>query len=140
MVSSTVRVYVDGSCRNNPGPSGIGVVVTDEDDQLLFEGGFYFGIGTNNSAELMAVLQGLEYASKYGKTIIVYTDSAYVNGLLTQGWNAKANAELVSDVRAAFIGHVMRQIPRCSVSGHARADELAKAASRYQTDIFSGDV
>lgn len=58
----TVIVYADGGSRGNPGPSASGFVVLDDKEQLIFEGGKYLGITTNNQAEYQAVKLGLEKA------------------------------------------------------------------------------
>lgn len=61
-----VIVYSDGGSRGNPGPSASGFVIKTTDDTLLFEGGKYLGITTNNQAEYQAVLIALEKALELG--------------------------------------------------------------------------
>jgi len=134
-----VIVYTDGACTGNPGPMGIGVVVmADGKRKEISE---YLGEGTNNIAELTAIERGLEAVEALAKEtgeplverpVLVHSDSAYAIGLLSQGWKAKANAELVERLRART-----RRFPRLrfvKVAGHAgvpeneRCDELARAA------------
>ena len=52
------RLFVDGASRNNPGPSGAGIVLY-KDDVLFYKHGFYLGVKTNNQAEYLAVILGL---------------------------------------------------------------------------------
>lgn len=60
-------VYADGGSRGNPGPSASGFVIKDPSDtRLLFEGGKYLGITTNNQAEYQAVKLALEKALEMG--------------------------------------------------------------------------
>ena len=54
-----IEVYVDGAARGNPGPAGIGVVIKDG-PKLIGEIGAYIGKSTNNIAEYMALVRGLE--------------------------------------------------------------------------------
>ena len=55
-----IIVYTDGGSRGNPGPSGLGVYITDAHNNMLAEVSKYLGIGTNNRAEYEAVLVALE--------------------------------------------------------------------------------
>lgn len=61
-----VVVYSDGGSRGNPGPSAAGFAIFDKNNALLFEGGKYLGITTNNQAEYQAVMLGLEKALELG--------------------------------------------------------------------------
>ena len=69
-------VYADGAARGNPGPAGIGVVVTDEGERTLEEIAQGIGPATNNVAEYRAVLAGLRAAAEHGaRTVLVRSDS-----------------------------------------------------------------
>lgn len=96
--ANAIHVWTDGACSGNPGPCGIGVVVIDGKEQK--EISEYLGEGTNNIAELTAILRGLEAVADKARPVIVYSDSAYSIGLLSQNWKAKANQELVAKLRA----------------------------------------
>ena len=90
-------MFTDGSCRGNPGPTGLGAVIMEgEDVQELSE---YLGHGTNNIAELTAILRALEEIDDTTKTVHLYTDSTYAIGVLAKGWKAKANGELIKRLR-----------------------------------------
>lgn len=54
-----IEVYVDGAARGNPGPAGIGVIIKDG-PKLIEEIGAYIGKTTNNMAEYLALIRGLE--------------------------------------------------------------------------------
>jgi len=58
------RIFSDGASRGNPGHSGCGFVVYDEDNKIVHEGKRYIGKTTNNQAEYQALLIGLEEATK----------------------------------------------------------------------------
>lgn len=63
-------IYADGGSRGNPGPSAAGFVIFDSQEKMLFEGGKYLGITTNNQAEYNAVKLALEKALEFGATEI----------------------------------------------------------------------
>jgi len=65
-----VVIYSDGGSRGNPGPSASGFVIYDQAGKLLFEGGEYLGVTTNNQAEYRAVLLGLEKALEMGASFV----------------------------------------------------------------------
>jgi len=125
-----VIVYADGACSGNPGPSGLGVVVLDGDERV--ELSEYLGTGTNNIAELTGILRAAERLKGTDKPVRIHTDSQYSIGVLTKGWKAKKNKELVRDVKAAL--SALDDVEVYYVPGHAgvelneRADELARAA------------
>lgn len=122
-------VYADGACSGNPGPAGIGVVFLDGAKRE--EVSEYLGTGTNNIAELTAIIRALERAPR-DRTVIIHSDSAYALGLLGSGWKAKANQDLVAKMRSLASG--FRDLRLVKVAGHAgiaeneRADALARDA------------
>jgi ribonuclease HI len=130
MAADAVHVWTDGACTGNPGPAGLGVVIVDGDKQT--EISEYLGEGTNNIAELMAILRGLERVADKKRPTVVYSDSQYSIGLLTLGWKAKKNIELVEELRA--ICREFADLRFVKVAGHAgiplneRVDQLARDA------------
>jgi ribonuclease HI len=134
ITARTIHVWTDGACTGNPGPMGIGVVVTtDAQRRELSE---YLGIGTNNIAELTAIERGLDLAEELApdreRGVRVYTDSAYAIGVISLGWKAKANQELVGRLRRRRTGFA--HLTFVKVAGHAgipeneRCDQLARRA------------
>lgn len=53
------KIFTDGGARGNPGPGAIGVVIYDENDNLIARFGKTAGRVTNNIAEYLAVLESL---------------------------------------------------------------------------------
>jgi len=127
-----LELWTDGACSGNPGPMGIGVVAVDGGKRR--ELGEYLGVGTNNIAELTAIDRALDLAGPDLATrrVRVYTDSAYSIGVLSKGWKAKANQELIARMRRRLAG--LPNVEFVKVSGHAgvpeneRCDELARDA------------
>jgi ribonuclease HI len=128
LLENALVAYTDGACSGNPGPAGAGVVLIDgKERRELSE---YLGTGTNNIAELTAIELAVR-AAPIERPIRVHTDSTYAIGVLTKGWKAKANQELIAKLRELLKG---RQVEIVYVPGHAgvllneRADVLAVQA------------
>jgi ribonuclease HI len=128
--SNAIHVWTDGACTGNPGPAGLGVVIVDGGKRR--ELSEYLGQGTNNIAELTAILRGLESVDDRKRPVVVYSDSQYSIGLLTQNWKAKANVELVERLRE--LCSEFTDLRFVKVAGHAgiplneRTDQLARDA------------
>lgn len=69
-VANSATVYVDGSSRGNPGPSGIGYRIVGGDGQVLAEGGEFIGFATSRVAEYYALKEGCERAIALGLTSV----------------------------------------------------------------------
>jgi ribonuclease HI len=126
-----IHLWSDGACSGNPGPAGAGTVLLWGDRRR--EMSTWLGTGTNNVAELTAVLQGLEaLRDPVRRKLVVHTDSQYVIGVLVRGWKARANQELIAQMRE----HLTRlpQVVWHWVRGHEgielneRCDALAREA------------
>ena len=135
-------VWTDGACSGNPGPMGIGIVITE--GTWRQEAGEYLGIGTNNIAELVAIERGLQLAAprieSVTRRVRVHSDSSYAIGLLDKGWKAKANQEVVARIRkvlAAFPAAVtfVKVAGHAGVAENERCDELARRAVELRRSI-----
>ncbi len=74
-----VKLYADGGSRGNPGPSASGYVLLNMKNIVIFQGGQYLGVTTNNQAEYNALKIGLEEALARGSKVVhVYMDSLLV--------------------------------------------------------------
>lgn len=126
-----VVVFADGACSGNPGPAGLGVAVF-EDGAKKRELSEFLGVGTNNIAELTAILRVAEQYAGEERMVEIHTDSSYAIGVLTKGWKAKANPELVAKTKTALakLGavHLVYVPGHSGVAGNELADALAVAA------------
>jgi ribonuclease HI len=124
--------YTDGACTGNPGPAGSGWIVVAPGAKGPKEAYEFLGEATNNVAELTAIWRAVQVVPK-DEPAVVHTDSQYAIGVLAKGWKAKANTELIGQIRAELRGRNVRFV---YVKGHAgiplneRADELAREAIR----------
>ncbi len=92
-----IKIYTDGASSGNPGPAGIGVLFIYEENRK--EISTFLGRATNNEAELTAIKVGLEELKRFDLPVRILSDSSYAVGILSKGWKAKANQELVFEIR-----------------------------------------
>lgn len=134
----TVVAYADGACSGNPGPAGFGIVVLDGKKRI--EISEYLGEATNNIAELSAILRALREVPAKATPLVIWTDSQYSIGILQKGWKAKANVELVEELKRALQKRPadIRYVPGHSgIALNERADELAREAIAEKHKIRS---
>ena len=135
----TIIIYTDGACSGNPGPAGIGVLLQRPDE--IVEVSEFIGSGTNNIAELSAILRGLQQLreDERERLIHLYTDSGWSLGVLIGGWKAKANLELIAEIKEHL--EKLPKIELLKIRGHAgqegneEADHLATMAVRRETSM-----
>lgn len=123
--------YTDGACSGNPGPAGSGVTIIAPDGKIS-DGYYYLGTSTNNVAELTAILRAAEAVPSDAPRIVIYTDSKYSIGVLTQNWKAKVNKELIAQTKRAIAARknvrLVYVAAHVGVAMNERADELARQA------------
>ena len=166
--SRVMRIYVDGSCEDNQNVSpstkaGWGFCVIEGDDgagrgrgDLVFEAfgpvttsseeTLFFGaeVGSNNTAELSAIINALRWVLSSGiqSRVEICTDSKYAGNISSGIWKAKANLALVSCVRRFWeeVSEIM-PISWRHVKAHRghrwneRADHLAYRATLGETPV-----
>lgn len=59
-----VNIYTDGGSRGNPGVSGYGLVIYDDQKTLIYQESKFLGIKTNNEAEYSGIIAALEWIKK----------------------------------------------------------------------------
>jgi len=127
---NAINIYTDGASSGNPGPSGIGVVLCFGKHEK--EISRYIGITTNNMAELEAIRSGLMAVKNSNLPVRVFTDSRYAYGVLTKGWKAKKNQDIIESIKKIL--SKFNDLKFIKVKGHAgiegneRADFLATSA------------
>ena len=130
-----LKIYFDGGSRGNPGPSAVGAVVYDKNDNLVDQMSLYIGNYTNNLAEYLALENVLELIKKYRvkynvQRIILFTDSKLLYSQLKRIWKIKD--EEILEVYKKVIKKLkdyetvdLRLIPR---EGNKAADRLVNEA------------
>lgn len=139
-----VILYTDGGARGNPGVAGAGIVVVDQNGQILKTASKPLGRTTNNEAEYQGVIFGLENLKKiFGKDktrdlhVELRLDSELVCRQLSGVYQTKEEHlwplfMKVWNARVADFPHLtFLHIPRAD---NALADKLANEAMDAQHD------
>jgi ribonuclease HI len=126
-----VVVHVDGGARGNPGPAGVGVVVSDAEGKELDRANAYIGASTNNEAEYRALLLGLDRAHALGATEVeVVNDSELIARQVTGEYRVKKETlrllhQQAMEALGGFARWSIRSVPR---EQNELADQLANDA------------
>jgi broad specificity phosphatase PhoE/ribonuclease HI len=137
-IPSNLIIEADGGSRGNPGLAGSGACVIDADSgEVVLEISKFIGIATNNVAEYIALVSGLEgaYELNPGARILVRMDSKLVIEQMAGRWKIKHPdmQQLGARVQKLVFGKQVRWqwIPR---EENSRADALANKAMDEQGD------
>lgn len=135
--TAEINIYCDGACSPNPGKSGTGMAIYQQQQLKELWYGLHQPMGTNNTAELNGILEAFKYAQPFilqGKTVQVLSDSKYSIDCITKwakGWQAKGwtrgkgeeikNLEII---KAAFslYQQLKSQLIITHVKGHANIE------------------
>jgi ribonuclease HI len=131
-----IIIYTDGGARGNPGPAGIGIVITDANRNTLKEVAHYIGEQTNNYAEYEALIHAFAVAREmfgdkiYDMQISVYMDSELVVRQLTGVYKVKDPGLKEQFARVGQLAGTLKHISYNHVlrAKNAHADELVNEA------------
>lgn len=130
-------IYCDGAYSHTRKQSGAGLVIY-RNGQPVFEYAKCFKGGTNNTAELCAIILSLKCFKNPVDSILIVSDSQYCIGCINDGWSRNANLALWNEFDKVYL-HVKSlcdDIKFVWIKGHSqslgniRADELAVQASQ----------
>lgn len=130
-----ITIFTDGGARGNPGPAAIGVVVLDEQMEVVGELKETIGEATNNVAEYTAVKRAFEYLAELfpdtkALQVTVKLDSQLVERQLIGVYkikeqNLKTYVEAIKPLQEQFSSVTYEHIPR---SENKEADRLVNEA------------
>jgi ribonuclease HI len=131
LAGQTLQLFSDGASRGNPGKSGAGIAILDEQGDELVGASKYLGQCTNNEAEYLALLFGLEKCAEFGSgRIKAHLDSELIVKQIRGEYKVKhpnlkplhlKTLQKLSGFASFRITHVRRE-------KNSRADELANRA------------
>lgn len=133
-------IYVDGASQGNPGQAGIGAIICRGDD-VIKNISQYIGITTNNVAEYVALIYGLQQALIQNiKNININTDSELLYKQLKGEYkvkddNLKIFNNIVKHLLSGFEKSEIAHIPREKNKG---ADKLATIAIEKRPVLLKG--
>ncbi len=146
----SLQIYCDGACEPNPGNAGSGVVVYRGGavEELWY--GLYNPLGTNNTAELNALLSALLMAEKAistGEDAEILCDSTYALNCVSKwaaGWERKgwrkADGEIknLAIIQAAYAVYskIKDNLKLTHVRGHVgtEGNELADRMAMHAVE------
>ena len=122
------KLHTDGGARGNPGPAGIGVVLTAPDGDVIGEVAQGIGRATNNVAEYKALIAGLELAlAKDVTELEAFLDSELVVSQLKGEWKIKNEAlrHLAVEARRLLNRFAKVELTHVRREQNSDADKLA---------------
>ena len=93
-----VEIYTDGAYNPVLGQGGWGAVVVENEQKQVFSG--RVERTTSNRMEITAALEGILHTPQ-GVEVVVYTDSQYLFGCMSRGWQRRANRDLWEELDVA---------------------------------------
>jgi ribonuclease HI len=134
-----LTAFIDGSCFGNPGESGFGVVLQDEEGRIIQRLGRYIGQGTNNIAEYRGLLGAVELAAGRGvEHLQVYSDSELLVRQMCGEYKIKQphlrelHRQITDALGASNIRLEIQHVPRAQ---NKLADGLARQAIQARSDV-----
>lgn len=86
----TLRLFTDGASRGNPGDAGLGVSIEDDQGTKLDAKCKWLGTKTNNQAEYLALIAGLQAISTWKPDRLeIRLDSKLVVEQIKGNWRVK---------------------------------------------------
>ena len=133
--SKKLTINTDGSSLSNPGPAGIGIVVYNDQDDIIEKISKYIGKATNNVAEYKALIEALNFAKDFGADEVrVKSDSELVVKQINGNYMVR-DKKLKILLKKAL--NLIEKIPTFSIIHIPReenkiADNLAKRAAAFE--------
>lgn len=93
-----IHLYTDGAYSSSRSKIGIGIVIVNADtDEIIKQYSKGYENGTNNKAEIAAVIVGLRLITEPCDSITIKTDSMLVIGWLSKNWKRNKNISLLKE-------------------------------------------
>lgn len=122
-----LMLFSDGGARGNPGPAAAGAVIKNSDKETVATIAKFLGDATNNQAEYMAVILGIQKALEFHPAEIeIFVDSKLAVEQISGRWKIK-DLKLKKLAEKVHVG--LSQIPKWKIAHIAReknheADQL----------------
>lgn len=131
-----IKVYVDASTKGNPGPSGGGILIIQENQQEQLK--VPLSDGTNHQAEFEVFLKTLKILKEKGltkETILCYSDSKVLVSTIDKDYTSNQNFityfQSIQTLLSEFTLLILQWIPESKNKG---ADHLARQALKASLD------
>jgi len=123
-----IEIYTDGAYNPVLDQGGWGAIVIEKEQKRVFSG--TANGTTSNRMEILAALEGIANTPQ-GSEVVVYTDSQYLFGCMTKGWQRRVNRDLWKQLDKATGERKVqwRWIERDTNPLHKEAHNLATSLS-----------
>lgn len=131
-------IFCDGGSRGNPGISGGGAVLYDENQKELGRAGIFTGHQTNNFAEYSSLIVGMKLARTHNIShLTVYMDSKLAIEQMAGRWKVKHPQMKILWEKAKIIADEFKMVDFQHVRREKNtvADEIANEVMDKKTDI-----
>ena len=128
-----IEIYTDGAYNPVLSRGGWGAVIVEDGKKQVFSG--MAKRTTSNRMEITAALEGILHTPQ-GSGVVVYTDSQYLFGCMTKGWQRRANRDLWEELDEAVNQRqvrwqwVERNASPLHKEAHALATSLASQSEK----------
>ncbi len=118
------EIYTDGAYNPVLRQGGWGAVIVEDGQKRVFSG--MVKNTTSNRMEITAALEGILH-TRQGAEVVIYTDSQYLFGCMTRGWQRRANRDLWEQLDEVVSQRKVRWewIERNTKNFHKEAHSLA---------------
>jgi len=126
-------LYTDGASLGNPGRAGVGVIVYNQNRDVIKKVTEFIGITTNNVAEYMALIYALEEALYLrAKEISCFLDSELLVKQLKGSYKVKDSKLKLLYYQTKHLESFFEKINFNHIGrdGNKEADKLAKEAAK----------
>lgn len=129
------KIFFDGGSRGNPGCSGSGYVIYDENK--IYKSGYrYLGVNTNNYAEYTALLLALRSIKDHNKELKIYGDNLLVVKQIKGEYKVKAlNLQPLHQECIEILKNFKYEISHIPRNQNMLADSLANNAMDTKMSI-----
>lgn len=130
---SKVILYTDGASRGNPGKAGIAYILCTPDGKIIKKESKFIGTATNNVAEYIALIYGMQEALGMGvKEITCCSDSELLIHQLNGRYRVKSSVLSLFYNQIKHLQSLFNKVRFCYIprTNNIEADRLAKQAVR----------
>ena len=139
MPNKVLKVYSDGASSGNPGPSGIGYVIINEDGEIIRTHSEFIGQATNNIAEYIAFDRAIDEVLKIKPDkVYFFLDSELLVKQIKGEYKVKnKNIFNIFEKVVSKLSKLNYDIAHVRREENKLADKLAKDAVKYGLSRFT---
>ena len=126
------KIFTDGAFSSSRNQGGSAFVILKDDEKVLEWSQCWKG-GTNNSAEILAILCAINQFKKPVDSITIYSDSQYCLGCIFKDWKKRKNKKLwkIFDDVFSKLQDLCPSIHGIHIDGHQKDDSFVTKWNNY---------